>query len=95
MSPYFPIGSSINREKKEKNDNIFNQLLQNKNEIEKLFGEKLLWANNEDMKSSWIYKTYNYAGLKDEGKWGKLQEKMVDGMVKLTNAFDSYLKKIE
>lgn len=89
------IGLSINREKEEKNDNIFNQLLQNKNEIEKFFGEELSWFNKEGIKSSFIYKEYKYAGIKDEGKWGKLQEKMVDGMVKLTNAFDKYIRELD
>jgi hypothetical protein len=88
------IGLTINKGEKDINNRIFNQLLQNKDEIEKSFGEKLSWFNKEDIKSSWIYKEYKYAGLKDEDKWGKLQEKMVDGMVKITNAFDSYLKKI-
>jgi len=89
------IGLSIQRGTKEKNDKIFMQLLQCKDEIEKSFGEELLWVNNEDMKSSWIYKEYKYAGLKDVDKWEQLQNNMVDEMVKLTNAFDSYLKKLE
>ena len=89
------IGLSINREKEEKNDNIFNQLLQNRNEIEKFFGEELSWFNKEGIKSSFIYKEYKYAGIKDEGKWGKLQEKMVGGMVKLTDAFDKYIRELD
>jgi hypothetical protein len=88
------IGLSIQRGTKEKNDKIFIQLLRNKNEIEKSFGEELLWANNEDMKSSWIYKEYKYAGLKDVDSWEQLQNNMAEGMVRLTNVFDEYIRKL-
>jgi len=50
------IGLSINRDTKDKNNYIFNKLLEYKNEIEKTFGEELGWSNTEDIKSSWIYK---------------------------------------
>lgn len=89
------IGLTINKGEKDINNRIFNQLLQNKDGIEKSFGEKLSWYSKEDIKSSWIYKEYKYAGLKDEGKWGKLQEKMVDGMVKIINAFDKYIRALD
>jgi len=85
------IGLTVNKGEKDINNRIFNQLLQNKDEIEKSFGEKLSWFNKEDIKSSWIYKEYKCAGLKDEDKWEKLQNDMVDGMVKLTNTFDKYI----
>ena len=88
------IGLSIQRETKEINDHIFNQLLQNKNEIEKSFGEECSWLNKEDIKTSWIYKIYNYAGLKDVDKWEQLQKNMVEGIVRLTNTFQKYIEKI-
>jgi len=89
------IGLTINKGEEDINSRIFNQLLQNKNEIEKIFGEELFWFNKEGIKSSFIYKECKYAGIKDEGKWGKLQEKMVDGMVKLTDAFDKYIRGLD
>lgn len=89
------VGLSITRGTKDKNDYTFNKLLEYKNEIEKIFGEQLLWLNKEDIKSSWIYKPCSDAGLKDVDKWEQIQNNMVDRMVKLTNAFDSYLKKLE
>jgi predicted RNA-binding protein Jag len=88
------IGLSIQRGTKELNDKIFVQLLQNKDEIEKYFGEKLLWTNNEEKKSSWIYKRYEYAGLKNVDKWEQLQNDMVNGMVRFTNTFQKYIEKI-
>ena len=89
------IGLSINRDTKDKNNYIFNKLLEYKNEIGKIFGGELGWMNTEDIKSSWIYKEYKYAGLKDVDKWEQLQNDMVDGMVKLSNAFDKYIRELD
>jgi hypothetical protein len=91
---YSSIGLSIQKGTKEINDKIFIQLLQYKNEIEKSFGEECIWLNKEDIKSSWIYKKYNYAGLKDVDKWEQLQKIMVEGMVRFTNTFQKYIEKI-
>jgi len=89
------IGLSINRNTKEENNNIFKQLLEHKDEIEKIFGEELSWMNTENIKSSWIYKEYKYAGLKDVDKWEQLQNDMVDGMSRLINAFDKYIRELD
>jgi len=51
--------------------------------------------NTEDIKSSWVYKEYKYAGLKDVDKWEKLQNDMVDGMGRLINAFDKYIRALD
>jgi len=89
------IGLSINRDTKDKNDYIFHKLLESKKEIEKVFGEDLGWFNDKNIKISAIYKQYNYAGLKDEDKWEQLQNDMVNGMGKLTNAFDKYIRELD
>jgi len=91
------IGLSIHRETKEINDNIYRQLINNKKEIEKSFGDEgeFFWLNKKDIKSSWIYKQYNYAGLKDVDKWEQLQNDMVNGMIRLTNAFDKYIRELD
>jgi len=89
------IGLSINRDTKDKNDYIFHKLLENKNEIEKIFGEDLGWFNDKKIKISAIYKQYNYAGLNNKDKWADLQNDMVDGMVRLINAFDKYIKELD
>jgi hypothetical protein len=86
---------SISRDTKDKNNYIFNKLLEYKNEIEKTFGEELGWSNTEDIKSSWIYKEYKYAGLKDVDKWEDLQKDMVNGMLRLTNTFDRYIRELD
>lgn len=89
------IGLSINRDTKDKNDYIFHKLLESKKEIEEAFGEDLGWFNNKNIKISAIYKQYNYAGLKNEDRWADLQNDMVDGMVKLTSVFDSYIRELD
>jgi hypothetical protein len=89
------IGLSINRDTKDKNDNIFHKLLEKKSKIEKSFGEELGWFNDKNVKVSTVYKEYNYAGLKNEEQWTTLQNDMVNGMVKLTNAFDKYIRELD
>jgi hypothetical protein len=89
------IGLYIQRNTKEENDILFNKLLKQKNEIEKSFGQELSWLNQENMKSSWIFKDIIYAGLKNEEKWENLQNDMVNEMVKLTNTFDKYIKELD
>ena len=89
------MGLSINRDTKDKNDYVFHKLLESKKEIEEAFGEDLYWFNNKNIKISAIYKQYNYAGLKNENVWADLQNDMVNGMVKLTNVFDSYIRELD
>lgn len=89
------IGLTINREKEEINNNIFNQLLQNKDKIEKSFGEEFYWFNKKGIKSSFIFKEYEYAGLKNEDRWEQLQNDMVDGMLRLIGAFDKYIRALD
>lgn len=89
------IGLSINRDTKDKNDYIFHKLLESKKEIEEAFGEDLGWFNDKNIKISAIYKQYNYAGLKNENRWADLQNDMVNGMIKLTNVFDSYIRELD
>ena len=89
------IGLGINTGAKDKNDFIFNRFLDKKIEIENKFGEELGWFNDKNTKSSAVYKEYKYAGLQNEEQWEALQNDMVNGMVKLTEIFDEYIKEFE
>ena len=91
---YGTIGVYINRGDKKENNFIFEVLLKNKKAIEELFNDTLMWDNSPGTRSCFIFKKYEYSGLTDKENWIKLQNDMVNGMVKLTEAIDRYLDKI-
>jgi len=88
------IGVYINRGDKKENNFIFKVLLKYKKDIEELFGDNLTWDISPDTKSCFIFKKYEYSGLIDKDNWTRLQNDMVNGMVKLIEAIDKYLDKI-
>jgi len=88
------IGVYINRGDKKENNFIFEVLLKYKKDIEELFGDNLTWDISPDTKSCFIFKKYEYGGLMDKDNWTRLQNDMVNGMVKLIEAIDKYLDKI-
>jgi hypothetical protein len=42
-----------------------------------------------------IRKRYNFSTLNDRATWGEMQEKMIEGMVKLEEAFRKYISELE
>jgi hypothetical protein len=38
---------------------------------------------------------YNFSTLDDRATWGEIQEKMIEGMVKLEKAFKDYISNLE
>jgi len=91
---YGTIGVYINRGDKKENNFIFEELLKNKKAIEELFNDTLIWDSSSNTKSCFIFKKYEYGGLRGKEDWTKLQNDMVNGMGKLIEAIDRYLDKI-
>jgi len=91
---YGTVGVYINRGDKKENNFIFEVLLKNKKAIEELFNDTLMWDNSPGTRSCFIFKKYEYSGLTDKENWIKLQNDMVNGMIKLTEVIDRYLDKI-
>jgi len=71
------------KELKDENKRIFDELYSHKKEVEEVFGEISEWQKLEDRRASRIRKRYTYAGLNDKDNWDKLQNDMIDGMIKL------------
>jgi hypothetical protein len=88
------IGVYINRGNKKENNFIFEVLLKNKKAIEELFNDTLIWDSSPNTRSCFIFRKYEYGGLSDKENWTKLQNNMVNGMVKLIEAIDKCLDKI-
>jgi hypothetical protein len=49
----------------------------------------------DDRRSSRVCKIYNYAGLNEKEKWDKLQNEMIDDMIKLEKAFKKYINTLK
>ncbi|MFH2146312.1 MAG: DUF4268 domain-containing protein [Candidatus Omnitrophota bacterium] len=79
----------------EENKRIFDELHSKKAEIEKDFGEKLRWERLDDRRASRISKRIDYAGLVDREKWPKLQDEMIDAMIRLERALKKHIKSLK
>lgn len=78
----------------DKNKEIFDGLLKNRQEIETEFGESLLWERLDDRKSSRITKVVEKRGLRDAVAWAKTQDKMIDAMIRLEKALTKHISKM-
>jgi hypothetical protein len=77
------------------NKQRFDRLFENKEEIEKAFGDKLVWERLDHRRASRISYTYVGVGYRDTNQWDSLQEKMIDAMIRLERAFKKYIKKLD
>jgi hypothetical protein len=79
----------------EENTAIFNELRQHKEEIEQVFGDSLEWNNVEGTQRSRINKEFNIGGWKsDPEEWPKINEVMVDAMIRLERALSPFVQKL-
>ena len=83
------------KDKKEENKKIFDSLYEHKKEIEDTFGAELSWERKDTQIFSEIRKRYSFSTLDDKSTWGEIQEKMIEGMVKLEEAFRKYISELD
>ncbi|MBM3708573.1 MAG: DUF4268 domain-containing protein, partial [Actinobacteria bacterium] len=79
----------------EVNKKFFDELFKNKNEIEKIFEGNLDWQRLDEKRASRIRKAYDYAGLNDVDKWDKLQDDMIDGMIRLEKSLKKFINELK
>jgi len=84
----------IDRGDYKKNKKIFDELFKNKEQIEKDFGGMLEWQRLDDKRASRIRKVYSYSNLNDEENWDRLQEDMINDMIRLEKALKKFINKI-
>jgi len=77
-----------------KNKRIFDVLHENKEIIEKDFGEQLLWERNDKLISSRIKKLFEGKGLNDKREWDTIQGEMVSAMNRLEKALSKHIRKL-
>ena len=79
----------------EDNKKIFDEFQSHRDEIENEFRDKIVWERLDDKRASRICKRFRYAGLNDEEKWDKLQDDMIDGMIRIEKTFKKYIKDLK
>ena len=82
-------------EKKDETDKIFEKILNDKEKIEKEFGEPLIWDKVEGRRVCRIKSLCEIGGLNDSALWDRIQEDMIDRMVRLEKALRSILSTIK
>ncbi len=73
------------------NSKRFKALKANKEEIESLFGEPLDWDFKDTRKQQYIRSRCSIGGLSNEDKWPKIQNDLVDRMIRLEKALREYI----
>ncbi len=76
----------------EENKRLFDELNSHRAEIENDFGGELRWERLDDRRASRISKRIEYAGLGDCDKWSKLQEDMIDAMIRLEKSLKKHIR---
>ncbi len=87
----------IYREKsKDENERIFDELYSKRSEIEEDFGDKLNWQRQDNRISCKISKRFESAGcLYDADKRDKLQDDMIDALIRLEKALREHIDELE
>jgi len=78
----------------EVNKKRFKFFWEKREEIENKFGESLIWDFDENRKHQHIRVNINEGGLDNEEKWNKIQEQMVEKLVKLEQIFTPLIEKL-
>ena len=82
------------KDSKDENKKIFDKFHSKCSEIEKDFGDKLNWERLDDRRACRISKRFEYAGLSDAEKRDKLQDDMIDAMIRLEKALKEHIKRL-
>ncbi|HDZ54589.1 MAG TPA: DUF4268 domain-containing protein [Candidatus Nealsonbacteria bacterium] len=72
----------------------FDKLYKHKNQIEKKFKGRLNWERLDNARASRISIKFKGKGLNDKENWEKLQDKMIDAMIRLERAFKEYIRRL-
>ncbi len=83
------------RESEEANKAIFEQLLQNREQIEERFGEALEWDSVEGRQRCKVLKVVPIAGWENEDLWSEAHDALVDAMIRLERALRPHFKELK
>jgi hypothetical protein len=83
---YARVEVYINRGSQEENKRVYDLLLSHKDEIEAKFGHALVWERMDEKVTSRIKWQLDSVSVSNEGDWSKMNEFMVDGVVRMHDA---------
>lgn len=89
---YARVEVYFSRVEKDENEFIFDKLKENKENIEKLFGEELIWERLDGKKATRIKYQLDGVNLYDENDWDEMIEFLIDSMISLHKAFEKDIK---
>lgn len=92
---YVRVEVFMNRGDKEENKKIFDFFYGLKNEIEKDFGNKLIWERMNDNVTSRIKYEIGGVNVFDEKDWPKMNSFLIVNVVNMLKAFDEPVKKLK
>ncbi len=84
----------MSRSSAEENKFVFDELAKNKTEIEKQFGENLIWERLDNKKACRVKHQLDNVDYFNKDDWSKMIEFMVDGMLRMEKAFKEPLAKV-
>lgn len=82
-------------DKKEETDKIFDKILSDRDRIENQFGEPLIWDKVDGRRVCRIKSACQLGGLKDTELWDRIEEDLIDRMVRLEKALKPALSAIK
>ena len=89
------VALSIARPAESENEEIFDRLEKSKEKIEEAFGEQLEWQRLEGQSTCRISKQFSLGGYRDdEEQWSKIQDAMIDGMIRLEAALKPHIDRL-
>ena len=78
----------------EENKSTFDSLAASREAIEREFGEPLEWQRLEGKRACRVRKVISLGGLRHEPMWGRIQDALIDAMIRLEKAFKPYISKL-
>ncbi len=85
----------FSRKDTDENKLAFDELFNYRKEIEKAFGDSLIWERLDAKKACRIKYVLADADYFDREDWGKMIDFLVDGMIRMEQAFRPYLSKVK
>lgn len=89
---YARVEVYFSRGEKKENEFIFDELKNNKEKIEELFGDELIWERLDEKKATRIKYQLDGVSLYDENDWNEMIEFLIDSMNRLHNAFNKEIQ---
>ena len=89
---YARVEVYFSRGEKNENEFIFDKLQANKEKIEELFGDRLIWERLDGKKATRIKYQLDGVSLYDENDWDEMIEFLIDSMIRLHMAFEKDMK---